>query len=155
MRVRHATLDELRNACGASQPPWLGAAVLGLHEMADRRSSRVLVAEEEGRVRGVLGLRLEWGCDGRLERAVVKVLVVDPEHDRRGIGSRLVRFAEGIVRILGYTRVEVAPGLEGWGGGSCWVSLGYDGPDNHLSKELPQLGLSGDTEARRCRSGGP
>ena len=155
MRVRHATLDELSRATGASQPPWLGAAVLGLHEMADPHSSRVLVAEEDGRVRGVLGLGFEWGRDGRLERAVVEVLVIDPEHDRRGIGSRLVRFAEGIVRIHGCTRVEVAPGLEDWGGGQCWGSLGYDGPDNQLSKELPQPGQSRDTGARRCRSGGP
>lgn len=135
--MRHATLEELRGGDGAPCPEWLAEAVRDLAGMADPRSSRVLVAEEADRLRAVLGLRMEWGRDGRISRAVVEVLVVDPEHDRRGIGSRLVRFAEGIVRIHGCRRVEVAPGLESWGGrGRCWSGLGYRGGEGVLAKRL-------------------
>jgi GNAT superfamily N-acetyltransferase len=91
------------------------------------------VAEEDGHPRALLGLRMSWGMGGQLHRVTIEVLGVDPEHNRRGIGSRLVRFAEGIARINGCSRVDVAPGVEGW---KCWTGLGYDGTDEGLRKVL-------------------
>lgn len=136
MRVRHATLDDLRGSSRGPRPVWLAKAIRDLTGTADVHSSRVLVAEEDGRLRAVLGLRMERGCGGGIERAVVEVLTVDPEHFGRGIGSLLVRFAEGIARIHGCGRVDVANGLEGWGKGRCWSGLGYRGGDDGLAKEL-------------------
>jgi GNAT superfamily N-acetyltransferase len=81
-------------------------------------------------------MRLYWGGGGRLRRVSIAVLGVDPAHNRRGIGSRLVRFAEGIARINGCTRVDVAPDVEGWEGGRCWLGLGYRGDGEGLAKEL-------------------
>jgi GNAT superfamily N-acetyltransferase len=88
----------------------------------------------------VLGLRLFWGANGRLAKAVICVLEVDPDHDRRGIGARLVRFAEGIARVHGCARVDVVPDLESWGGGECWIGLGYDDPGAGLHKVLRPSG---------------
>jgi GNAT superfamily N-acetyltransferase len=84
----------------------------------------------------MLGLELNWGGGGRLDRVTIAVLGVDPEHSRRGIGSRLVRFAEGIARVNGCTTVDVAPGLEGWASGRCWAGLGYGGSGQGLQKVL-------------------
>ena len=91
-------------------------------------------------MRAVLGLRLYWGANGRLVKAIICVLVVDPEQNRRGIGSRLVRFAEGIARVHGCARVDVVPGLESWGEGTCWLGLGYDDPGAGLHKVLKPSG---------------
>jgi GNAT superfamily N-acetyltransferase len=66
----------------------------------------------------------------------ISVLGVDPAHSRQGIGSRLVRFAEGIARINGCTRVDVASDVEGWEDGRCWTGLGYDGTDAGFQKVL-------------------
>jgi GNAT superfamily N-acetyltransferase len=112
------------------------AACASLQSLPDHPSVRILVAEEDGWTRAVLGLRMFWGANGRLVKAIICVLVVDPGHNRRGIGSRLVRFAEGIARIHGCTLVDVAPDLEGWEDGRCWPGLGYDGTGSGLQKVL-------------------
>ena len=113
MRIRHTDLHGLAKAGFGAQTTWLMAACARLRRLPGHPSSRILVAEENGRTRAVLGLRLDWGANGRLDNATICVLSVDPEHDRRGIGSRLVRFAEGIARVHGCSRVDVMPGLEG------------------------------------------
>lgn len=136
MHIRHGDLCELERARSDGGAPWMGQACLMLRSIPDDPHGRVLVAEEGSSVRAVLGLELQWAGGGRLDGVRIQVLVVDPEHEHRGIGSRLVRFAEGIARIHGCSRVEVAPGLERWGHGRCWPGLGYSGRGNGLSKVL-------------------
>jgi len=140
MKIRHTDLHELKKAGEGTRRSWLEAACALLRSLPDQASSRFLVAEEDGQVRAVLGLRLFWGPNGRLDKAIICVLVVDPEYDRRGIGSRLVRFAEGISRVHGCARVDVVPDLESWGEGICWLGLGYDDPGAGLHKVLRPSG---------------
>jgi GNAT superfamily N-acetyltransferase len=140
MKIRHTDLHELKKSIAGNRQSWLEPAWRCLRSLPDQASSRFLVAEEDAQVRAVLGLRLYWGANGRLDKAIICVLVVDPEHDRRGIGSRLVRFAEGIARIHGCVRVDVVPELESWGSGRCWLGLGYDGPGAGLHKVLRPSG---------------
>jgi len=140
MKIRHTDLHELNRSYVGTRRSWLEAACARLGSLPDRSSSRILVAEEDGQVRAVLGLRLYWGAIGRLDRAIICVLMIDPEHNRRGIGSRLIRFAEGIVRVHGCTRVDVVPDLESWGEGRCWFGLGYDDPGAGLRKILTPSG---------------
>jgi ribosomal protein S18 acetylase RimI-like enzyme len=136
MKIRHADLHALERHAPGERRPWLDAACARLRDMPGEPASRILAAEEDGQIRAVLGMRLFWVGDGRAVRVVICVLEVDPEHDRRGIGSRLVRFAEGIARIHGCSRVDVQPDLEGWGDGWCWLGLGYDDPGPGLQKVL-------------------
>lgn len=136
MRIQQIDHSELEPQVTGWCRLWLKAAYGRLLELPGHPQSRVLIAVEEGQPRAVLGLELEWAVDGRLVHAIIRVLEVDPEHDRRGIGSRLVRFAEGIAHINGCDRVQVAPGLERWGGGECWLSLGYDDHGPGLSKDI-------------------
>ncbi len=136
MRIREITCSELGSTTGSKRPSWIESACELLENLPDHPGRRVLVAEEDGQPRALLGLKLHWSMDGRLARAIICVLRVDPRHNRRGIGSRLVRFAEGIARIHGCTRVDVAPGLERWCEGHCWSGLGYDDPGAGLHKVL-------------------
>jgi GNAT superfamily N-acetyltransferase len=136
MKIRETTCSERASSIGSTRPAWLESACDLLEKLPDHPCSRLLVAEEDRQPRAVLGLQLHWGVDGRLLRTVICILAVDPTHGNRGIGSRLVRFAEGIARIHGCTRVDVAPGLERWCEGGCWTGLGYDDPGAGLHKVL-------------------
>jgi len=136
MRIRHAAKHELEIEDRGPKRPWLEAACALLQRLPEHPYSRVLIAEEIGRPLAVLGLRLRWTGEGCLVKATICVLAIDPKHDRQGLGSRLVRFAEGIARIRGCARVDVAPDLEGWGDGRCWLGLGYTGPGVGLHKVL-------------------
>jgi GNAT superfamily N-acetyltransferase len=136
MKIRQLARHELRVELSRPDRPWLQALCLRLRDLPPHPHSRVLIAEEDGQPRALLGMKLYWGGGGRLRRVTISVLGVDPEHNRRGIGSRLVRFAEGIARIHGCSRVDVAPDVEGWEGGRCWLGLGYDGTDDGLQKVL-------------------
>ncbi|HSO21427.1 MAG TPA: GNAT family N-acetyltransferase [Chondromyces sp.] len=109
MHIRHGDIQELERAMRASDVGWLRDTCAVLRGLPKLPPDRILVAEEEDRLRAVLGLELEWAPDGCLARAAILVLAVDPKHGGRGLGTRLVRFAEGIARIHGCPRVEAAP----------------------------------------------
>lgn len=128
MRLRHATPEELTREARRGGARWSAAVCRRLLALAADASSRVLVAEEEGRLRAVLGLAMDRCHDGGERRARIVELAVDPAHSQRDIGSRLVRFAEGIALIEGCRRVEVDPRIQAWGDGRCWPSLGYAAP---------------------------
>ena len=142
MKIEQTASNEIEIDRPKPVSSWLSAACVRLKELPDHPHSRVLVAKEDGHLRGVLGLRLRWGSNGRLAKATIFLIAVDPDHDHKGIGSRLIRFAEGIAHIYGCQRVDVTPDLEGWGNGRCWPGLGYEGPGTDLHKVLgsPILG---------------
>src|SRR2546422_1055982 len=79
----------------ASLPGWSDERVLGV-----LRRDLIFVAREEGRPAGYVALRREEG--GAI---VVEQLFVAPGHERRGIGDRLLAYAEG------YAIAERAPSL--------------------------------------------
>jgi GNAT superfamily N-acetyltransferase len=134
MNIKQTTRGELEARRLSLAHPWVDAVCESLRELPLPRFSRVLIAEDAGRLCAVLGLSLEpgSGCKGR---ARICALGIDPGHSRMGLGSLLVRFAEGIARVHGCHTVEVAPHLEGWGDGRCWPGLGYH-DDESLSKGL-------------------
>jgi len=132
MPIRHATnLDFAHAEKGAH---WLGAACDRLRLLLQNGLCRVLVAEENRKLTAVLVLVLNRPNGRHSGIATIRELRVHPDHDNRGIGSRLVRFAEGIARINGCWKVEVPPGLAGWGRGRCWPGLGYSEPGAGLHK---------------------
>ncbi len=136
MRIQQIDRSELESPASFLRQPWLAAAYDQLLELPDHPLGRILIVVEGGRTHAILGLELKSAFDDRQHCAIIRVLEVDPEQRRRGIGSRLVRFAEGIAHVNGCDRVQVAPGLEPWGDGRCWLSLGYDHPGRGLSKDI-------------------
>lgn len=125
MKIRHATHRELVREARRGTLTWSSAVCRRLLELIDDPLCRVLVAVEDGRCRAFLGLTMDRDRDADERRARIVELEVDPVHSRRGIGSRLVRFAERIALIEGCRRVDVDPRIEAWGDGRCWPSLGY------------------------------
>ncbi len=134
MRIRHATDHEFDRAAAGMDGGWLGAACVRLRRLVEDQWCRVLVAEEHGELIAVLGLVLHPPGSGRSTTATIRELRVHPYHLHRGIGSRLVRFAEGIARINGCRKVEVPHDLVAWGDGRCWPGLGYEDPGAGLHK---------------------
>jgi ribosomal protein S18 acetylase RimI-like enzyme len=128
MRLRHATRHELETEARCGGARWSSAAVHRLLELVDDKTGRVLVADDDGGLRAVLGLAMDPAGDGGERTATIVELAVDPTHAQRGLGSLLVRFAEDIAFIEGCSRIEVDPHIEGWDDGECWPSLGYAGP---------------------------
>lgn len=147
MNIRHASPRDLEFLAAENRPDWLDpVADLG-PRIDELQMNRVLVAEMRGEVCAVLALCFDRETRGTIERAVIDTLVVDPRFRNQGVGSRLVRFAEGIVRLRGSDRMEVDSGLEAWGGGRCWPALGYADGRVRLSKRLArsQLGVSSNS----------
>jgi len=136
MQIQEIDRSEFESSASSSRQPWLVFASSRVRTLAEHPLSRILVAVDEGRIRAVLGLDLLWSLDGSLSRATIRVLEVDPKYDGRGIGARLIRFAEGIARVKGCQRVHVASGLERWRDGRCWLSLGYDGHGPELARDI-------------------
>ena len=123
MRIHHTNRNELAALTSDSHRPWLAAACNRLLLLPDYPRSRILFAVDGGLTRAVLGLELKWGAEGRLMCATIGVLEEDPDHDNRGVGARLVRFAEDIAHINGCERLCAAPGLERWNGGRCRLAF--------------------------------
>ena len=136
MRIRHAADHEFDRAPTGKDARWLGAASGRLRRLLEDQWCRVLVVEDRGELIAVLGLVLRPPGSGRSATATIRELRVHPEHLHRGIGSRLIRFAEGIARINGCRRVEVPHDLVAWGDGRCWLGLGYEDPGAGLHKVI-------------------
>ena len=138
MHIRQIDRSELNKLASDSCRQWLAAALQWIADLPDHPHGRILVALEEGQVRAVLGLELSIDLDERSRTAVIRGLTVSPEHGRRGIGSRLVRFAEGIAHVNGCPDMYVVPELVAWGDGRCWPSLGYGDPSPGLRRDIAQ-----------------
>ena len=136
MRIQQIDHSELEPVASGSGQQWLAAAFDQVLELPDYPMGRVLTAIEGDRTRAILGLELKSAVDDGLPCATIYILSVSPGHDRRGIGSRLVRFAEGIAHLNGCDRVQIAPELGLWSGGLCWLSLGYDHSGAGFLKDL-------------------
>jgi ribosomal protein S18 acetylase RimI-like enzyme len=80
----------------------------------------LLVAEEEGEVRGALIAAWD-GWRGNLYR-----LAVDPAHRRRGIARRLVRAGEERLRERGAPRITALVAFEDDDARAFWAAAGYE-----------------------------
>jgi hypothetical protein len=115
---------------------WLDAVCRRLRELPEDPGRRILIAEEGGRLRAVLGLIVQWTGNGGPRRARICVLGAAPGH-RRAVVALLVRFAEGLARVHGCQVVEVVDQAAVWGGSDCWSGLGYHEEPSGTSKVLP------------------
>jgi GNAT superfamily N-acetyltransferase len=109
---------------GYEQDPREAAAKLA--EWANEPHSRVLVAEEEGEVAGVLALHIcpYFERPGRFGRIVA--LAVDRSRRRSGLGRKLVQAAESISLQLGCVDMEVTSRRTREDAAPFYRSLGYE-----------------------------
>ncbi|MGD9253031.1 MAG: GNAT family N-acetyltransferase [Holophagae bacterium] len=136
MRIRQIERPELEALAGCLADAWIEDFRRQVSNLPEAPWSRMLIAEEGMRPRALLAMELRWTPGGSLKGATICAIEVAPAHGGRGIGSRLVRFAEGIARIRGCFLIDVVQGLETWGRGHCWPALGYGNLETGLSKRL-------------------
>ena len=106
--------------------------------LAGTGHDRVLVAEGDSVVLGVLSLH--WTpllhCDKPLGR--VTALVVDEAARGRGIGSRLVAEAERVLREAGCSAVEVTSNVRRVEAHDFYRGLGYGQPSAYFRRDLSE-----------------
>jgi ribosomal protein S18 acetylase RimI-like enzyme len=107
MMIRKMTIDDYDSVCQL----WLGTPGMGLNDVDDSRAGidkylrrnpdTCFVAEEDGRVIGAV----LSGHDGR--RALIYHLAVREDHQRRGIGEKLLDEALRALRDEGILKVAL------------------------------------------------
>jgi len=104
--------------------------------LAGTGRDRVLVAEADGVVLGVLSLH--WTPLLHRDRPLGRVtaLVVDEAARGRGVGSRLVAEAERVLREAGCSAVEVTSNVRRAEAHDFYRGLGYEQPSAYFRHEL-------------------
>jgi GNAT superfamily N-acetyltransferase len=110
----------------------LGAAMAAILAHPDYRT---VVAEEGGRLLGLAGMRRGLGYEVGLF-VQFAALVVDPDHQGRGIGRALVREVEGWARSLGAEVVTLNSGHHRAGAHRFYERLGYAATGLRFVKRL-------------------
>lgn len=101
-------------------------------------NDRVLVAEAEGRVLGVLGLNWTPLLHRGQPLGRVTVLVVNEAARGQGIGSRLVAEAERVLREAGCSAVEVTSNVRRVEAHDFYLGLGYGQPSAYFRRSLDE-----------------
>lgn len=111
-----------------------------LTQLAAETSRAAFAAEQEGRVVGLIGVRVECGYefDGLIGR--IDVLVVDESVRGRGIGKALVEVGERWLRQRGASRVLVSTAHRRTATHRFYESLGYESTGLRFSKSVDARG---------------
>jgi ribosomal protein S18 acetylase RimI-like enzyme len=96
----------------------------------------VVLASARGGPAGFASLRLLPQLETRRVHAELSDIYVDPAYRRLGVGRGLTRFAEGLARDHGSTRMHLITGLDDEGATAFYEALGYRGFGRAMSKEL-------------------
>jgi predicted N-acetyltransferase YhbS len=122
--VRRATRSDVHEIAELLERADLPPSVRGFRSEIARLRRRdpelLLTALAHGRIVGVIA----GSYDGRT--AMVSRLVVDPQHRRQGIGSRLVEELCAELAKLGASSDALIVLDEGAGTGDFWASVGFD-----------------------------
>jgi GNAT superfamily N-acetyltransferase len=100
--VADADLPDVARLMGElGYPASAGQLAARLARVAGDEDYAAYVAEVDGRVAGFLGLQRGWAYEHERPYARILTLVVDTEVRRRGVGARLVEFADEWARERG------------------------------------------------------
>lgn len=127
-----ATLNRLFN--DAEEPPEHWA-----ERLADSRQiEQAILAEIDGQVVGMAGLRLAPGLFYPEPQAEVTELYVLPGFRGKGVGRSLLEKAEALARQAGASELLIRVNVENDPARRLYRSLGYEDGDLSLTKELPK-----------------
>lgn len=144
MRLREATAADAAAVAGLLRQLGYPDQVARVAERLDRLAAgpedRVLVAEDEGRAVGLIGLHSApyLHRDGRWLR--VTALVVDESARGRGIGRALMAEAEAAARAWGCDQVEVTSGRHRPDAHRFYADLGFEEVSARSGRFLKKLG---------------
>jgi ribosomal protein S18 acetylase RimI-like enzyme len=125
---------ELAEAIG-DNPPRTGAVRARLSELLDEPRARVMVAEVEGRVVGVLSLWIKPDLAHGDVVVEVPMLVVSKEARRQGVGTQLMAEARGIAASAGAALIELIATRDNLAAREFYRSLGFVETD-HVALEF-------------------
>ena len=94
---------------------------------------RVFVAEDEGRIVGLIVLIAED------ERALLDNVAIHPDAQRRGLGRRLIQLAEDEARRLGFNAIELYTHELMTENQALYARLGYREFDRRTEKGYPRV----------------
>ena len=91
----------------------------GIEKFIDRNPETNFVAEEDGKIVGVIMV----GYDGR--RAYIHHTAVSPDYRHKGIATKLVETAIEEMKRLGMTKVNLVVFSRNEGGNAFWEKVGF------------------------------
>lgn len=91
----------------------------GIEKFIDRNPETNFVAEEDGKVIGVIMV----GYDGR--RAYIHHTAVSPDCRHKGVATKLVETAVDAMKKLGMTKVNLVVFSRNEGGNAFWEKMGF------------------------------
>lgn len=112
---------------------WVSSDLERLDDGATDRA--VYVAVEGNEVAGFIAVNGNAHWSGEVD-AYIGELVVRPDRERRGIGRKLVRAAEGWAAARGLRRIRLATGAANVGALQLYARLGYEIEDVTVSKSV-------------------
>lgn len=110
---------------------WLAASIAG----AEKREGAVFVADEGGRVVGVVSVNRQRHFTGA-EDAYVGELAVRPDAVRGGVGRRLMAAAEEWARDQGLRHLTLETGTANTAARHFYAALGYQEETVRLTRSL-------------------
>jgi N-acetylglutamate synthase-like GNAT family acetyltransferase len=118
-----------------------------ISRLSKRTNDRVMVAEYENEVVGVLSLHIMPLL--HLEKKLCRItsMVVRRTHRRKYIGQRLLEMAEAYARANDCGRIEITSGIQREDAHAFYVHLGYTEKSKRFVKELE--GSTGEREKRQ------
>lgn len=105
--------------------------------------AEVIVVEEEGQIIALIDLTFRKTLFYKGWAMIIEDLIVDEAHQRKGIGTHLVRLAEEIAKQRGCHDIELNSDLYREETHRFWEALGYECKAYQFRKEL--MGLSKTT----------
>jgi N-acetylglutamate synthase-like GNAT family acetyltransferase len=78
-----------------------------IRKLGQRKHDRILVAEKDGQVAGVLSLHIMSLLHQKFNMCRVSALVVRSDHRRQYVGQRLMEMAEAYARANSCSRMEI------------------------------------------------
>jgi len=117
-------------------PTDTAAAAARLERVLGRPDYRVLMAEEEGEVVGMVGVFTGYGLTSEAPYARIISLVVDPAHRGGGVGAMLVSAAEAWARERGAESLHLTTALHREGAHRFYERVGYERTGTRFYRRL-------------------
>ncbi|MBN2619723.1 GNAT family N-acetyltransferase [candidate division WOR-3 bacterium] len=107
-----------------------------IRKLGQRTYDRILVAEKNGQVAGVLSLHIMPLLHHRDNLCRISALVVAPDHRREYIGQRLMEMAEAYAKARKCFRIEVTSNEKRADAHVFYASCGYQERSKRFCKDI-------------------
>jgi N-acetylglutamate synthase-like GNAT family acetyltransferase len=107
-----------------------------IKQLGRRKHDRILVAEKEGQIAGVLSLHIMPLLHRRFNLCRVTAMVIGLDYRRQYIGQRLMEMAEAYARANKCFRIEITSGEKRIDAHAFYQACGYTERSRRFCKEI-------------------